>query len=76
MKDDVGAIKVRDQLDFLAGADVLQLDFLEVGVDMGVHQGDDAHQGGTDLYPLADLGVAGCHHPIHWSADRGSLQIE
>ncbi len=70
------AIEVGGQHHRLAGADLGQLDLLEVGVDIGRADRDHAHQRGAHGDTLADLDLLAGDHPVDRRADHGAVQVE
>src|SRR5688572_15673035 len=58
VEDHVLAVEIGMELDRLVDADLGQLAFLEIGVDISVLHRDHAHQGAARLHALADLDLS------------------
>ncbi|MCY1373307.1 hypothetical protein D9M69_605730 [compost metagenome] len=65
MVDHLLAVHVGKQLDRLAQAQLLQLAFLEVGLDPHLIECDHRQQGRTGLHALTQLHVAPRHVAVH-----------
>ena len=76
MEFDRAAVEVRLQLHGLPDLDVLELTLLEVGIHIGLTDGDDAHQGRANLHALAHLDAALGDDTVHRGTDNGAIQIE
>ncbi len=74
MIDDLLAVQVGGDFCLLAGMDVLELHFLEVGVDIGVADGHNGHQRRTDLDLLADFDRLFRDDAVGRRADHGAVK--
>src|SRR4030095_3816607 len=75
VEDNVLAIEVGRQLDRLAGLYLLELHFLEVGVDVGGLDRNDGHQLRAGLDTLADLDLAARNDAVDGRADECALGV-
>jgi len=64
------------QFDALADAYLVELDFLEIGIDIHVAHRHHHHQRHARLNALAELYLAPRHHAIDRGANHGTLQIQ